>query len=128
VFSDILTHLPSSIIMAFIIGVGVFYAVRQHVSDLDKRVCRLENNTVPVGECHQCKEKWEKVIESYHEEAKHDATRVRELSASEVNAVKEKLDMIMEIAKGNNEAVGVLSYNVTQILINLGLHPSRTKR
>ena len=118
---ELLIGFGSGIVGAVVGAVGSFFALRQRVVDMEHRVSRLENQSITRSECDKCQEKGEASISKFYDLAKKDADKVREVSSAELRVLQNKIDQIMEIVKGNNDAIGLLADRQTQVLIKLGL-------
>lgn len=118
---ELLIGFGSGIVGAVVGAVGSFFALRQRVVDMEYRVSRLENQSITRVECDKCQEKTDDSISKFYELAKKDADKVREVSSAELRVLQNKIDQIMEIVKGNNDAIGLLADRQTQVLIKLGL-------
>lgn len=118
---ELLIGFGSGIVGAVVGAVGSFFALRQRVVDMEHRVSRLEDQSITRSECDKCQERTDDSIGKFYELAKKDADKVREVSSAELRVLQNKIDQIMEIVKGNNDAIGLLADRQTQVLIKLGL-------
>ena len=100
-------HYLIAMVSGMIGAVGPFYALKIKVSvwgqkmldleeNISKRLNTLEERSITVPTCEQCQEQWKARIDGYYFATEKAAAVIRELAATEMMNVKERLDRMRE--------------------------------